>query len=101
MCLAIPGKLIERFEVNGLKMGRIDYSGTISQACLEYVPEIRIGEYAVVHAGFAISVLDEEEAEKTLALWGEMAEAAAEEGTDLFGKPLPDAGDDTGEGGSS
>jgi hydrogenase expression/formation protein HypC len=91
MCLAIPGKLIESFDLNGLKMGRFDYSGTVSQACLEYVPEIEVGGYAIVHAGFAISILNEEEAQKTIALWDEMATAAAEEGTDLFGQPLPKA----------
>ena len=93
MCLAIPGKLIEAFDANGLRMGKFDYSGTVNQACLAYVPEIRVGEYAIVHAGFAISVLDEEEARKTLAVWDEMAEKAAEEGIDLFGHPLPNRKD--------
>ncbi len=88
MCLAIPGKIVEVFEDHGLKMGRVDYSGTVNTACLEYVPEAASGEYVLVHAGFAISVLDEEEAQKTLSLWDEMVEAAAAEGTDIFGMPL-------------
>lgn len=88
MCLAIPGKLIEIYEDHGLKMGRIDYAGTINTACLEYVPQVRLGECVLVHAGFAISVLDEEEAQKSLDLWDEMVQAAAEEGTDIFGMPL-------------
>jgi hydrogenase expression/formation protein HypC len=79
MCLAIPGKLIETFDKNGLRMGKVDYSGTISTACIEYVPEAIIGQYLIVHAGFAISVLDEEEAQKTLALWREIADKMDEE----------------------
>ncbi len=88
MCLAIPGKVVEINEENGLKMGIVDYSGTRSSACLEYVPEAEIGQYVIVHAGFAISVIDEEEAQKTLALWDEIAEQNAKEGLDLFGMPL-------------
>jgi len=88
MCLAIPGKVIEIFSENGLKMGKIDYSGTVNTACLEYVPEVKAGEYIIVHAGFAISAIDEAEAKKTLELWDEMTEKAAEEGLDIFGMPL-------------
>ncbi len=76
MCLAIPGKLIKIYENCGLKMGEVDYDGTISQVCLEYVPEIVLGQYTVVHAGFALSILDEEEAHKTLELWQELLEKA-------------------------
>ena len=90
MCLAIPGKLIEIFDENGLKMGKLDYAGTVNSACLEYVPEIVVGQYAVIHAGFAINIIDEEEAQKTYEVWDEMIEAAAEEGTDIFGMPLVD-----------
>jgi hydrogenase expression/formation protein HypC len=91
MCLAIPGKVIEIFDENGLLMGKIDYSGTLNTACLEYVPEVTVGEYVVVHAGFALSVIDETEAKKTLELWEEMAEKAAEEGVDIFGMPLDES----------
>jgi hydrogenase expression/formation protein HypC len=94
MCLAIPGKVIEIYEENGLKMGRIDYAGTVNTACLEYVPEIQLGQYTIVHAGFAISIIDEEEAQKTYAVWEEMVQAAAEEGTDIFGMPLDDKKED-------
>lgn len=72
MCLAIPGKVIEIYEANGLKMGKVDYGGTVQEACLEYCPEVKIGEYAVVHAGFAISILDEAEARASLAAWEEL-----------------------------
>ena len=71
MCLAIPGKLVEIFDEGGLKMGRLDYDGTINKVCLEYVPEIVVGQYALVHAGFAISLLDEEEAALSFAAWRE------------------------------
>ncbi|MCG8607705.1 HypC/HybG/HupF family hydrogenase formation chaperone [bacterium] len=90
MCLAIPGKVLEIYEENGLKMGRIDYAGTVNKACLEYVPEIELGQYTIVHAGFAISIIDEEEAQKTYAVWEELVEAAEGEGTDIFGMPLDD-----------
>ncbi|MDQ7053197.1 MAG: HypC/HybG/HupF family hydrogenase formation chaperone [candidate division KSB1 bacterium] len=90
MCLAIPGKVIEIYEENGLKMGKLDYAGTVNVACLEYVPEIKIGQYAMVHAGFAISIVDEEEAQRTYAVWDELVQAAAEEGTDIFGMPFED-----------
>ncbi|MBC8213447.1 MAG: HypC/HybG/HupF family hydrogenase formation chaperone [Candidatus Marinimicrobia bacterium] len=74
MCLAIPGKVIEIYDENGLKMGKIDYAGTINKACLEYTPEAQVGEYCIVHAGFAISVLNEEEAGKTFQEWDRMLE---------------------------
>jgi len=74
MCLAIPGKVIEIYEQNGLLMGKIDYGGTIQEACLAYCPTVSIGEYAIVHAGFAISILDEAEAQKSLEAWNELEE---------------------------
>jgi len=79
MCLGIPGKVTEIFEENGLKMGKIDYGGIVNIACLEYVPEIMVGQYTVVHAGFGISIINEEEAMKSYELWQELAEAAAQE----------------------
>lgn len=74
MCLAIPGEVVEIFEKDGLKMGIIDYAGARNQVCLEYVPEIKQGQYTVVHAGFAISIIDEEEAIKSCEIWQELAE---------------------------
>lgn len=97
MCLAIPGRLIETYDRHGLEMGRVDYSGAVNTACLAYVPGVTVGQYVLVHAGFAISVLDEEEAQKTLALWDEMVEAAAQEGADVFGMPLETNGQDSPE----
>ena len=77
MCLAIPGKLIEIREENGLKMGTVDISGTRTRACLEYVPDIAIGQYTIVHAGFALKVIDEDEAAESLKLWDELVRSGA------------------------
>jgi len=98
MCLAIPGKVLDIYNENGLKMGRIDYAGTVNKACLEYVPEITQGQYAIVHAGFAISIIDEQEAQKTYAVWEELVESAAAEGTDIFGIPLENPPSDVRKG---
>ncbi len=65
MCLAIPGKVTSIEGEDPLsRMGKIDFGGVLKQACLAYVPEAKIGDYVIVHAGFAISRLDEEEAGK-------------------------------------
>jgi hydrogenase expression/formation protein HypC len=72
MCLAVPGKIIERHEDHGLAMGKVDFSGTVIPVCLAYVPEAQVGEYVIVHAGFALSVIDEEEAQKTFELLDEI-----------------------------
>lgn len=68
MCLGIPGKIIEIYETAGLQMGKVDFGGAIREACLAYVPEAKIGDYTIVHVGFALNVIDEEEAKKTLDL---------------------------------
>jgi hydrogenase expression/formation protein HypC len=72
MCLAIPGKVIEAFEKNGMHMAKVQFGGITREACLEYVPDTRIGEYVLVHVGFAISKVDEEEAQRTYQLLQEM-----------------------------
>ena len=73
MCLAIPGKVLQIYEENGLKMGIIDRSGTLNRTCLEYVPETAVGQYVIVHAGFAISILDEEEARHSIEAWEQVS----------------------------
>ncbi len=72
MCLGIPGKVTELYTANGMKMGKVDFGGVVKEACLEYLPDIRVGDYTIVHVGFGISQLDEEEARQTLALLREM-----------------------------
>jgi hydrogenase expression/formation protein HypC len=84
----MPGKLIEVSQENGLRMGRIDYGGTVTNACLEYLPEAEVGQYVVVHAGFGLSVINEKEAAKTLAVWKEMYDEAAKQGVDIHGRKL-------------
>ncbi len=79
MCLAIPGRIIEIYDEAGLSMGRLDYGGIENRACLAYVPEIKVGDYAIVHAGFAISILDEEAALESIAAWEEIARLEADE----------------------
>lgn len=74
MCLAIPGRVVRIYEDNGMRMGEIDFSGTVNRICLEYVPETVAGQYVIVHAGFAISVLDEEEAQSSLEAWEQAAD---------------------------
>ena len=66
MCLAIPGK-VEEITTDGLiRMGRVNFGGVVKRVCLDYVPEIKVGDYAIVHVGFAISVIDEQTAQETL-----------------------------------
>ena len=69
MCLGIPGKVLEIYEEHNTLMGKVDFSGIIKQVCLAYVPEIKVGEYVIVHVGFAITRLDEESAQETLELF--------------------------------
>ena len=73
MCLGVPGKITEIYMANTLRMGKIDFGGVVREACLEYVPEAEIGEYVVIHVGFAISRLSEEEAQETLKLLREIS----------------------------
>lgn len=77
MCLAIPGKLLEISDENGLKMGTVDVNGSQTRACLEYVPEIEIGQYTIIHAGFALKIIDGEEAAESLQLWQQLIESGA------------------------
>lgn len=67
MCLAIPGMVEAIFEKDGLKMSKINFGGIRRTACLEYTPEAKTGDYVLVHVGFALSVIDEQEALITLS----------------------------------
>lgn len=80
MCLGVPGKLTEIYESGGLRMAKVDFGGVSREACLEYVPEAQVGDYVVVHVGFAISLLSEEEADATLAVLKEISDIEAELG---------------------
>ena len=87
MCLGIPGKVIETYEANGIKMGKVDFGGVVKEACLEYLPEIEVGDYTIVHVGFGISRLDEEEARQTMEMLREM-EMLADEAPELAAPEL-------------
>lgn len=72
MCLGVPGKVIEIYEAGGIRMGKVDFGGIVKEACLEYVPEVQVGDYTIIHVGFAITKLDEQSAQESLALFREM-----------------------------
>lgn len=72
MCLAVPGQVTEILLKDGIRMGKVDFGGVVKEVCLEYVPEIEIGDYAIVHVGFAISQIDEESAKESLKAFEEM-----------------------------
>ena len=72
MCLGVPGKIVEIYQAGGLKMGKVDFGGVYREACLEYVPDAQVGDYTVIHVGFAINRLNEEEAQESLALLQEI-----------------------------
>ncbi|MFD3919415.1 HypC/HybG/HupF family hydrogenase formation chaperone [Streptomyces sp. NPDC058595] len=67
MCLAVPGRVLSTAEVDGALMAQVDFGGVRKEVCLQYIPDAEIGEYVVVHVGFAIQRLDEESARRTLA----------------------------------
>ena len=85
MCLGVPGKILEMWDdPTGIKMGRVSFGGIVKEVCLATTPEAELGQYVVVHVGFAISTLDEEEAQRVLGYLEEMDQLAelaiAEEG---------------------
>jgi hydrogenase expression/formation protein HypC len=84
MCLGIPGKIIEIYETNNVRMGRIDFGGVIKEACLDFLPDIQVGDYTIVHVGFGISQLDEEEALKTLEMLRDL---------DMLADEIPELGE--------
>lgn len=82
MCLGIPGKVLDVRREDGLLMGTVQFGGITKQACLEYVPEARPGDYVVVHVGFALSRIDEAEARRVFDLLAEMKALEALEAPD-------------------
>jgi hydrogenase expression/formation protein HypC len=88
MCLGIPGKIIEVYEEDGIRMGKVDFGGVIKEACLDFLPNIQVGDYTIVHVGFGISQVDEEEAMKTLEMLQEM---------DMLADELPELAKDKGQ----
>ncbi len=73
MCLGVPARIEEIYQKDGLRMSRVDFGGVSREVCLDYVPEAKVGDYCIIHVGFAISLLSESEAKETLALLNEIA----------------------------
>ena len=82
MCLGVPGKIVEKYEKDGLQMAKVDFGGVFREACLTYVPEAQVGEYCIIHVGFAISILSESEAQETLDLLKQIGDLEAELGAE-------------------
>ncbi|MCS6847826.1 MAG: HypC/HybG/HupF family hydrogenase formation chaperone [Anaerolineae bacterium] len=72
MCLGIPGRVQEIYEANGVRMGKVNFGGVVKEVCLDYVPEIAVGDYTIVHVGFAITRIDEASAQESLRLFQEL-----------------------------
>lgn len=91
MCLAVPGKVLKIENRDDTRMAMVDFGGVMKEVCLEYTPEIVVGDYAVVHVGFALQRLDEESANATLREFKRMGELEMEFG-DHWGRAAAEAG---------
>ena len=80
MCLGIPGKVVEIFQKDDLPMGKVEFGGIVKETCLAYVPEVQVGDYVIVHVGFAISRLDEAEAQEVFSYLEQIEQLSEEEG---------------------
>lgn len=75
MCLGVPGQIVEiKEDPTGMNMARVSFGGIVKEVCLAYTPEVEVGDYVVVHVGFAISTIDEDEAHKVFQFLEEMGE---------------------------
>jgi hydrogenase expression/formation protein HypC len=74
MCLGIPGKVMETYREHDVLMGKIDFNGVAKRVCLEHVPEVQPGQYVLVHVGFALSAIDEDEAMRVFTFLKEMSQ---------------------------
>ncbi len=83
MCLAIPGMIVSSQVNNGIRSGRVQFGGITRETCLDFVPEAAVGDYVIVHVGFAISRVDREEAERSYELLESMGLLKAELASDL------------------
>lgn len=85
MCLGVPGKILATYERENLRMGKVDFGGVVKEICLSYVPEAKVGDYTIVHVGFALNIVDEAEALETLELLREIGALETEVGTGTAG----------------
>jgi hydrogenase expression/formation protein HypC len=74
MCLGIPGKVVETYREHDVLMGKIDFNGVAKRVCLEHVPGVQPGQYVLVHVGFALSAIDEDEAMRVFTFLKEMSQ---------------------------
>ena len=74
MCLAIPGEVLELRDEKGLRFAKVRFGGISRSVCLEYVPDVKVGEYVLVHVGFALSTIDKEEAERSYRVLEELGQ---------------------------
>jgi hydrogenase expression/formation protein HypC len=72
MCLGIPGKVVETYREHDVLMGKVEFGGVSRRVCLEHVPAVRVGEYVLVHVGFALNIIDEVEARRVFEFLAEM-----------------------------
>jgi hydrogenase expression/formation protein HypC len=79
MCLGVPGAVVQRYEKDGLPMAKVDFGGAAKEVCLSLTPEAVPGQYVLVHVGFALSVVDEDEARQIFESLGQLEEAAEQE----------------------
>ena len=92
MCLAVPGKVIEVEDRDDTRMAKVDFGGVVKDVCLAYLPDITVGDYTIVHVGFAIQKLDEASALETLALFESLG-IMDEEFGDQWGRAAAEAGE--------
>jgi hydrogenase expression/formation protein HypC len=94
MCLAVPGQVESIHEANGTRMGRVNFGGVVKEICLAYLPDIAVGDYTIVHVGFAISKIDEASARATLQTFADLG--LLEEGlAELRNEPAADVSDES------
>ena len=83
MCLAVPGRIVRQYETDATAMAEVDFGGVVKEVCLQYLPDAGIGDYVIVHVGFAIQALDEESAVATLANFENLGILEQEFGNDF------------------
>jgi len=96
MCLAVPGKVLEIWDKDQTRMAKVDFGGIVKEVCLEFVPDLQVDEYTIVHVGFALQRLDEKSAMETLDLFRQMGELDMEFG-DPWARAAKEAGQEVGQ----
>jgi len=94
MCLAVPGKVVELWDTDTTRMARVDFGGVLKEVSVAFVPDLAVGDYTIVHVGFALQRLDEQSALDTLKLFESLGELDAEFG-DAWVRAAREAGAQT------